>query len=177
MRIAKEKQEGISLMIKDILAFSGAATSRPQQVQPQKRTMHSLLKVSNDHLRMLRIALRAPMPLLAMSIFLMAWSPPDQTTNSSTVLNILGLANEIYNNSSIIYWEESQYCRSWAEFPSCLLWQENVTEDKVGQLLPRVIRPWNLRRRGFGMSGVRLRTNWFRKSKHSFFTQRQREDS
>jgi len=72
MRIAKEKQEGISLMIKDILAFSGAATSRPQQVQPQKRTMHSLLKVSNDHLRMLRIALRAPMPLLAMSIFLMA---------------------------------------------------------------------------------------------------------
>lgn len=49
-------------------------------------TVLSFPKVSNDHLLIERMALVAPMPLFATRIFLMAWSPKENCTKSSTDL-------------------------------------------------------------------------------------------
>ena len=48
-------------------------------------TVRSLPKVSKLHLRILLIALIAPIPLFATKIFLIAWSPPEKSTKSSTL--------------------------------------------------------------------------------------------
>lgn len=49
-------------------------------------TILSFPKVSKDHLLIDRIALVAPIPLLAIRIFSIAWSPPLNATKSCTLL-------------------------------------------------------------------------------------------
>jgi len=65
-----------------VLHLNWATTVTPGE---QKRTARSLPNISNDHLRIERIALVAPMPLLAIKIFSIAWSPPAHSANAATL--------------------------------------------------------------------------------------------